>query len=139
IWSLSAFEPAETPANCGLFLRDRETRFASDCVVPPRSPMRTDVFRFLTKSAHFAGIVARFNAGRPVSAAGRGCNSLDFGSRSLASPNPFMAPAGVAHEIAGIKSTTRTSRTGETIRQEHRATPSRALSGEVESGIPNCA
>jgi hypothetical protein len=37
--------------------------------------------------------------GRAVSAASRTRDSVDFGSRSLGSPNPFLAPAGVAaHE-----------------------------------------
>jgi len=60
--------------------------------------MRTDVFRSLTNSAHFAGIFAGSNAGRAVSAAGRGRDSRDFGSRSLGSANPFLAPAGLARE-----------------------------------------
>ena len=65
---------------------------------PPRSPMRTDVSRSPTNSAYFAGIFAGSNAGRAVSAAGRDRDSVDFGSRSLGSANPFLAPAGVAHE-----------------------------------------
>ena len=58
---------------------------------PPRSPMRTDVSRSLTNSPQFAGISAGSNAGRAVSVAGRGRDSLDFGSRSLGCPNPFLA------------------------------------------------
>src|SRR6266436_10413592 len=65
---------------------------------PPRSPMRTDVFRSPTNRPQFAGISAGSNAGRAVSAAGRGRVSVDFGCRSLGSANPFLAPAGVAHE-----------------------------------------
>ena len=44
--------------------------------------------------AHFAGVSAGSRTGCAVSAAGRGRDSLDFGSRSLGSPNPFLAPAG---------------------------------------------
>src|SRR5258708_24339823 len=65
---------------------------------PPRSPMRTDVSRSLTNSPQFAGISAGLNAGRAVSVAGRGRDIVDFGYRSLGSANPFLAPAGVAHE-----------------------------------------
>jgi hypothetical protein len=60
---------------------------------PPRNPMRTDVSRSLTNSPQFAGISAGSNAGRAVSVAGRGRDSVDFGFRSLGSPNPFLAPA----------------------------------------------
>ena len=60
---------------------------------PPRSPMITDVFRSLTNSSHFAGIFAGSNAGRSVSAAGRGRESVDFAFQSLGSPNPFLTPA----------------------------------------------
>src|ERR1700730_4729106 len=49
---------------------------------------------------HFAGS----NAGRAVSVAGRGRDSVDFGCRSLGSANPFLArPAGVAHEDRQIQ------------------------------------
>src|SRR5260221_3799921 len=65
---------------------------------PPRSPMRTDVSRSLRNSPQFAGIFAGSNAGRTVSVAGRGHDSVDFGCRSLGSANPFLAPGGVAHE-----------------------------------------
>src|SRR5258708_20464926 len=65
---------------------------------PPRSPMRTDVSRSLRNSPQFAGIFAGSNAGRTVSVAGRGHDSVDFGRRSLGSANPFLAPGGVAHE-----------------------------------------
>src|SRR5580704_5621047 len=64
---------------------------------PPGSPMRTDVFRSLTNSAQFAGIFADSNVGRAVSAAGRGRDSVDFASRSLGSPNPFLAPRPKLH------------------------------------------
>jgi hypothetical protein len=59
--------------------------------------MRTDVFRSLTNSAQFAGIFADSNVGRAVSAAGRGRDSVDFASRSLGSPNPFLAPRPKLH------------------------------------------
>src|SRR6266481_4128318 len=88
---------------------------------PPRSPMRTDVSRSLTNSPQFAGISAGSNAGRAVSGAGCGRDSDDFGCRSLGSENAFLAPAGVAHQDARIKSTNRASRIGGTTRQEHRA------------------
>src|SRR5438309_10405877 len=65
---------------------------------PPRTPIRTGVSWSLTNSAHFAGVSAGSLTGCAVSAAGRGRDSLDFGSRSLGSPNPFLAPAGVALE-----------------------------------------
>src|SRR5437899_8213629 len=60
--------------------------------------MRTNVSRSLTNSPKFAGISAGSNAGRAVSVAGRGRYSVNFGCRSLGSANPFLAPAGVAHE-----------------------------------------
>ena len=60
--------------------------------------MRTDVSRSLTNSPQFAGISAGSNAGRAVSVVNRGRDSVDFGCRSLDSANPFLAPAGVAHE-----------------------------------------
>src|SRR5258708_30057787 len=60
--------------------------------------MRTDVSRSLRNSPQFAGIFAGSNAGRTVSVAGRGHDSVDFGCRSLGSANPFLAPGGVAHE-----------------------------------------
>jgi hypothetical protein len=65
---------------------------------PPRSPIRTGVSWSLANSAHFAGVSAGSRTGCAVSAARRGRDSLDFGSRSLGSPNPFLAPAGVALE-----------------------------------------
>src|SRR5258707_9247638 len=60
--------------------------------------MRTDVSRSPTNSPQFAGISAGPNAGRAVSVVGRGRDSVDFGCWSLGSANPFLAPAGVAHE-----------------------------------------
>src|SRR5262249_46016296 len=64
---------------------------------PPRSPMRTGVSRSLTNSPHFAGIFAGSSAGRAVSSTGRGRDSVDFASRSLGSPNPFLAPRPELH------------------------------------------
>jgi hypothetical protein len=63
---------------------------------PPRTPMRTGVSQSLTNSPQFAGIFAGSNAGRAVSAADKGRDSVDFRSQSLGSPNPFLAPVGVA-------------------------------------------
>ena len=45
--------------------------------------MRTDISRSLTNSPQFAGISAGSNAGRAVSVAGRGRDSVDFGCRSV--------------------------------------------------------
>src|SRR6266576_276055 len=59
---------------------------------PPRTPIRTGVSWSLTNSAHFAGVSAGSRTGCAVSAAGRGRDSLDFGSGSLGSPNPFLVP-----------------------------------------------
>jgi len=64
---------------------------------PPRSPMRTGVSWSLTNSPHFAGIFAGSSARRAVSAAGRDRDSVDFASRSLGSPNPFLAPRPELH------------------------------------------
>jgi hypothetical protein len=55
-------------------------------------PVRTGVSRSLTNNPQFVGIFAGSNAGRAVSAAGSGRDSVDSGSRSLGSPNPFLAP-----------------------------------------------
>jgi hypothetical protein len=76
--------------------------------------MRTDVFRSLTNSAQFAGIFADSNVGRAVSAAGRGRDSVDFASRSLGSPNPFLAPRPKLH----VK--IRDDRLGSNRQTEHR-------------------
>src|SRR2546428_10001884 len=54
--------------------------------------IRTGVSWSLTNSAHFAGVSAGASTGCAVSAAGRGRDNPDFGSRSLGSPNPFLAP-----------------------------------------------
>jgi hypothetical protein len=91
--------------------------------------MRTDVFRSVTNGADFAGIFAGSNAGRAVSAAGRDRDSVDFASRSLSSPNPFLAPRAELRmkdrdESASIKSTNQASCIGETTQQERRATAS---------------
>jgi hypothetical protein len=66
---------------------------------PPCSPMRTGGSRSLTNSAQFAGIPAGSNAGRGVSAAGRGRDSANFGVRSLGSANPFLAPGPPGGEL----------------------------------------
>src|SRR6267143_6067703 len=90
---------ASVNSNCA-FVRPGVMMWSAVRVLPgpPRSPMRTDVSRSLTNSPQFAGISAGLNAGRAVSVAGRGRDIVDFGCRSLGSANPFLAPAGVAHE-----------------------------------------
>jgi hypothetical protein len=60
---------------------------------PPRSPMRTGVSWSLTNSPQFAGIFADSNAGRAVSGADRGRDSVDFDFQSLGLANPFLASA----------------------------------------------
>ena len=60
--------------------------------------MRTGVSQSLTNSPQFAGIFAGSNAGRTVSAADKGRNSVDFGFQSLGSPNPFLAPLNAIYE-----------------------------------------
>src|SRR5467141_587085 len=90
----------------------------------PRSSMRTDVFRSLTNSAHFAGIFAGSNGGRAVSAAGRGRDSVDFASRSLGSPNPFLAPS------PELRVKNRDDRPGSNRQTEHRVL-ARPLGGRI--------
>jgi hypothetical protein len=42
------------------------------------------------------------NTGRAVSAAGRGRDSADFGTQSLGSPNPFLAPSRLHMKTASV-------------------------------------
>src|SRR5258708_659618 len=86
--------------------------------------MRTDVFRSLTNSAHFAGIFAGSNGGRAVSAAGRGRDSVDFACRSLGSPNPFLAPS------PELRVKNRDDRPGSNRQTEHRVL-ARPLGGRI--------
>jgi hypothetical protein len=62
-----------------------------DCIAVGHQGRSTGVSWSLPKCPQFAGIFAGSNAGGAVSAAGRACDSVDFGSRSLSSANPFLA------------------------------------------------
>ncbi len=55
-----------------------------------------DRYAFIVVDLHhllLAGLPAHFESSRAPSAAGRDRDSVDFGSRSLGSANPFLAPA----------------------------------------------
>ena len=81
----SAFEPAETPANCGLFLRDRETSVRIGLRGGGRSPDRTSLYAGFPANREINKEFCEFRRSCAIFIPNQSANSVACGLNSLRS------------------------------------------------------